>query len=234
MQLPSNLLTRNSLTRNFYLHEDAETLAVAAASFIQLNIAACIKKKQCCRIALPGGNTPARCLQKLSKLDLPWQQIEWYLGDERCLPVGHTERNDCMIRQALFSSPRNSARHFYPIKAELGAEKAAQDYSLLFRSFDALDIVILGMGEDGHTASLFPDNKALTDQHKVVPVFNAPKPPPERVSLSLSTLSSVALRIVLVVGENKTAALNKIQAGEALPVNRIGNNHWFVDRAAAG
>ena len=219
---------------NFHVYDNKELLATAAAAYILLKINDCLETQPRCRIALPGGSTPARCLQLLSKLNLPWQQIDWYVGDERCLPVGHEERNDTMINQQLFSQGLVSNQHFFPIKAELGAKKAAEDYALLFNAFTALDIVILGMGEDGHTASLFPHNPALDDQRAVVPVFNAPKPPPERVSLSVSTIVAAGRRIILVAGEDKRTALAGVQAGEKLPVNSIGDSIWFVDAAAAG
>lgn len=220
------------MVAEFQIYDSADTLAEAAASFILLQINECLGRQPRCRIALPGGSTPARCLQILSDLELPWEQIDWYVGDERCLPIGHEERNDTMINQKLFSQGIRSNEFFSPIKAELGAEKAAQDYALLFNSFDALDIVILGMGEDGHTASLFPGNAALTDKRAVVPVFAAPKPPPERVSLSLATLSAAKVRIILVAGKDKKEALIKVKAGENLPVNIIGESYWFIDTAA--
>jgi 6-phosphogluconolactonase len=120
------------------------------------------------------------------------------------------------------------------MKAELGAEKAAEAYQTRIEAFEALDIVILGMGEDGHTASLFPNNIALTEQSSVVPVFNAPKPPSERVSLSLQTLRKTTTRIVLAPGSGKKEALQKLNKGELLPIGLIGPKHWFLDRAAAG
>lgn len=221
------------MAANFQVYENSELLAEAAASFIRLKITECLGKQPRCRIALPGGSTPARCLQVLAKLDLPWDQIDWYVGDERCLPEGHEERNDTMINNKLFSHGQDAMNNFFPIKAELGAVKAAEDYALLFESFDSLDIVILGMGEDGHTASLFPGNVALNDDRTVVPVFSAPKPPPERVSLSLKTLSLAKVRIILVAGKDKKKALSEVETGEKLPVKLIGESYWFVDAAAA-
>ncbi len=218
---------------HYCVFENSDQLAEAAADFVQREINNCLKQQACCRIALPGGNTPAGCLKKLSARKLPWQSIKWFMGDERCLPEGHAERNDTMIRTSLFAQDADKYQHFfYPISAEKGPEKAAQEYADRIHSFDAFDIILLGMGEDGHTASLFPDNQALTDKHAVVPVFDAPKPPPERVSLGLPTLQSARCRIVLVTGKGKNEALNKIKNGKQLPVNCIGENHWFVDKEA--
>jgi len=100
-------------------------------------------------------------------------------------------------------------------------------------TFGVFDIVILGMGEDGHTASLFPDNIALKNQlHSVVPVHDAPKPPADRVSLSLRTIAAARSRIILTTGKDKQWAIQKLKAGHALPVNAIGDSDIFVDAAA--
>ena len=218
---------------HYHINDNTEQLAEAAANFIAQKIGECLHHQSRCRIALPGGNTPALCLQKLSSQPLSWEKIEWYMGDERCLPVGHAERNDTMVSKTLFNGQGPSKKQFFPIKAELGAEKAAKDYQAQIEAFDALDIVILGMGEDGHTASLFPNNKALTKQDSVVAVFNAPKPPEERVSLGLNTLIKAKYRIVLAAGEDKKSALQKLTMCEKLPIALIGPKHWFLDHAAA-
>ena len=221
------------MSSNFHIYDDTDLLAVAASDFILENINACLSSNSRCRIALPGGRTPAACLKLIAESNIPWGKIDWYLGDERCLPIGDEERNDIMIRQNLFSHAVEEENNFFPIPAELGAEKAAEDYSEIINGFDIFDIVILGMGEDGHTASLFPDNSALNDtSNSVVPVHNAPKPPEDRVSLSLKTLSDAKLRIVLAAGSDKKTALDQIKAGEKLPINCVGDCEWFVDNAA--
>lgn len=218
---------------HYHIYDNTEQLAEAAANFIAQKINECLHHHSPCRVALPGGGTPALCLQKLSRLALPWGQIEWYMGDERCLPIGHAERNDTMVSKTLFNGQGPSKKQFFPIKAELGASKAAEDYQAKIETFDALDIVILGMGEDGHTASLFPNNNALIKQDSVVSVFNAPKPPEERVSLGLNTLIKARYRIVLATGKDKKEALKKLTVGEKLPISLIGPKHWFLDHAAA-
>jgi len=88
------------------------------------------------------------------------------------------------------------------------------------------------MGEDGHTASMFPENKALSDTRAVVPVYNSPKPPVERVSLSLTSLLKAKSRLVLTTGSGKASAITQVKAGENLPINCIGDINWFIDEAA--
>jgi 6-phosphogluconolactonase len=211
---------------------DAEALARGAADHLAMRIRACLDRQTLCHVALPGGRTPARCLALLAQAKLPWRRVHWYLGDERCYPAGHAGRNDVMLETELWSRIGAPAGNRHPIAAELGAEVAAERYAEQIRAAGRLDIVLLGMGEDGHTASLFPDNAALADPRPVVAVHDAPKPPPERVSLGLVTLRDAAERIVLVSGRDKRDALRRVQAGAMLPVNRIGTLLWFIDAEA--
>ena len=220
-----------SLT-HYQVFESGHALSLAAARFIAQTIEQCLQQQPVCRIALPGGTTPAVCLTQLASLALPWSCIDWYMGDERCLPIGDPERNDSMIKTTLLKENPLAMQRFYPIQAEKGADEAARAYADLIAGFEYFDLVILGMGEDGHTASLFPGNPALDDTRSVVPVYNAPKPPSERVSLSLPTLQQAHKRVVLAAGQSKRSALKQIKSGDMLPVNRIGENCWYVDRQA--
>lgn len=221
------------MAADFRILPDAESVAQAGADFISEQLAACIEDRDICHVALPGGSTPARCLELLSQKQLPWKKIHWYLGDERCHPVGHADRNDTMIAQQLWARIDAPAANLHPIPAELGPEAAAVQYAALIDGIGTLDIAVLGMGEDGHTASLFPGNPALESGQSVVAVFDAPKPPAERVSLGLTALQSARQRVVLVSGRGKRDALARVSQGQPLPVNRIGTAHWFVDQAAA-
>ncbi len=218
----------------FRCHDDAGTLARAAAEHLAGRIRECLDRADVCRVALPGGNTPARCLALLAQASLPWERVHWYLGDERCYPAGHAGRNDVMLEAQLWSRIDAAAGNRHPIAAELGPEPAAALYSDEIRAAGRLDIVLLGMGEDGHTASLFPGNAALGDTRPVVPVHHAPKPPPERVSLGLATLQAAGERIVLVAGRDKHAALQRVRAGERLPIALAGPLLWFIDAEAGG
>ncbi len=222
----------NAGVHRWQCHADAAAAARACAEHLGARIAAVLETQDLCHVALPGGRTPAGCLAHLAELSLPWERVHWYLGDERCLPPGDAERNDNMIEQHLWRVIDAPASNRHPIPAELGAEQAAEFYAGLIDALDRIDIVLLGMGEDGHTASLFPDNPALEDERAVVPVYHAPKPPGERVSLGITTLQAAAERVVLTTGAGKRDAIGQIKAGVALPINRIGNLLWFTDRAA--
>ena len=218
----------------WHVYPSKEETIQAVTDFLANKITDVLDKKPACYVALPGGNTPAPCLQKLAGMSFPWERIHWYLGDERCFPVGHPERNDTMIRNNFWSSLRAPEENFHVMPTELGPEKAAEIYAKTIDAIGALDIAFLGMGEDGHTASLFPGNAALTLEDSAVPVFNAPKPPPERVSLSRDTLKAAGTRIVLTMGASKQDAIQQIKDAAELPINTIGDIDWYVDTQAIG
>ena len=217
---------------SWQIFADPATAATACAEHLAQRITAVLESRAQCHIALPGGSTPAACLSHLAQQSLPWERVHFYLTDERCLPRGDAERNDRMIEQHLRQAITANNTNFHPIPAEQGAETAAARYGKLVDALDRLDIILLGMGEDGHTASLFPDNPALDDERAVVPVHHAPKPPPERVSLGITTLHAAAECVVLATGAGKRDATDQVKAGAPLPINSIGPLHWFVDEAA--
>ena len=215
-------------TWNFF--DSFAEAADAAAEYIKTLIITSIEVRGECHIALPGGNSPAACLDKLSTYDLPWQNISWYVGDERVYPVDHEDRNDVMLDKVFWS--KLPAKRVFPIPVEMGTEQSARLYSKVISEISHLDIIFLGMGEDGHTASLFPGNKALELTEAVVPVYNSPKPPPERVSLSVGTITNARNRVLLTGGSAKQNIIKQVMSGDALPVNMIGDIVWFVDNDA--
>lgn len=215
---------------NWFVYRKFDDASKAAAEFIAEKIEESIRDRDGCHVVLPGGNSPAKCLEYLAGKSMDWGKIHWYLGDERCVPVGDEQRNDQMLENHLWS--KLPSRNIHCIAAELGAEVAARSYSDDISSIECFDIVFLGMGEDGHTASLFPGNKALEDSRSVVPVFDSPKPPSDRVSLSVSTIKKAKCRIVLTGGKIKSDVIKRIKQNENLPINTIGDIVWFIDEAA--
>lgn len=220
----------NNNMHEWFIYNEFGVASKAAADFLAEHIVTRIEKKNICHVVLPGGNTPADCLSYLAQKKLPWHKIHWYLGDERCYPVGHADRNDVMLDKNLWS--QISATNIHRIAAEIGAEQAAKDYADVVNTLECFDIVFIGMGEDGHTASLFPSNSALDDTRSVVPVYDSPKAPDERVSLSITSLKNAHCRMVLTGGVAKAEVIARIRKGESLPINRLGDIHWFLDEAA--
>jgi 6-phosphogluconolactonase len=217
---------------NLCICNTPEEVAQVAADYLYQQIKNCVLEKGICHVVLPGGTTPAHCISLLAEKKLPWDNIHWYPGDERCYPIGHIDRNDTMIKSRLFTQDESVKDNFHAIPAELGPAHGAEHYALLIESIAEFDIVVLGMGEDGHTASLFPGNAALNNMAAAVPVYDSPKSPDERVSIGLDMLKYAGECIVIATGSSKNNALEKLRAGEVLPVGMVGPDVWFVDDAA--
>lgn len=217
---------------SLFIHDDSESLSAAVAQRIAVLADQAIAARGVFRLALAGGETPRPCYEKLRQLVIDWQHVHIYFGDERCLPVGDAARNDTMANEVLIKHVEIPAGNVHAIPAELGAVEAAAGYAAVLQQAGRLDMVLLGMGEDGHTASLFPGNVAIENLASVVPVFGAPKPPAARVSLGLGTLNSARLKLFLVSGVGKREAMARIVAGATLPAVRITSAEWHIDRAA--
>jgi 6-phosphogluconolactonase len=188
------------------------------------------------RIVLAGGTTPLAVYRLLAESTADWADWEVYFGDERCLPREHGERNSLAAALALLERVPIPQASIFPMAAELGPEAAAAAYSPLVAAALPFDLVLLGMGEDGHTASLFPGH-AIPEGALVTPVHHAPKPPPDRVSLTPLALSAARGTLILVTGAGKREALTAWRKGADLPVARVaaaGHTIVLVDRAAAG
>lgn len=193
----------------WHVYSEFKQASAEAAEALAVKIASCLDVKDICHVVLPGGSTPVDCLQQLAKKNLAWGKIHWYLSDERCYPTGHHERNDVMLQENFWSHLPDAIIHSIP--AELGPEVAASLYREVIRPVKNFDIAFLGMGEDGHTASLFPDNKVLHDKRTVVPVFDSPKAPDQRVSLGMTSLKNAEYRMVLAAGKSKAEIIARIK-----------------------
>jgi 6-phosphogluconolactonase len=182
-------------------------------------------------LVLAGGNTPKRCYELLTQADITWGRVTVLFGDERCVPPDHPDSNYRMAREVLLDRVAPGSVH--RIAGELGPDEAAELYSRIVAPLSPLDIVLLGAGEDGHTASLFPGHPELNAQGWAVGVRNAPKPPPDRVSLTLPALQGARKVLVLAAGTGKADAVAMAKRGE-VPSGMIANARWLIDRAAAG
>jgi len=172
------------------------------------------------RIVLAGGTTPKKIYELLAEQTCDWEKWHLYLGDERCLPENDPERNSEMIRESLLEKIEISEVNVHFIPAEIGAELAATRYANEIATETLFNLVMLGMGEDGHTASLFPGN-IHDPQERVHAIHNSPKPPEGRVSMSAKTLSNNEHLLIIVTGENKNEAVIQWKNGEDIPVSSI-------------
>lgn len=174
-------------------------------------------------LVLAGGATPRALYARMAELDTDWRDWHVWFGDERCLPAGHPERNSRMAQDAWLTDSVIPVAQIHPIPSELGAAAAANAYANSLREVEQFDLVLLGLGEDGHTASLFPgqDWGTCPDSPDVLAVTNAPKPPPERVSLSARRLSRARAVLFLVSGADKCDAVAAWRRGEPIPAAAI-------------
>jgi 6-phosphogluconolactonase len=211
---------------NFTILDSAEDVAAAAA----MEISAALRKGAR-TLVLAGGTTPQRSYELLSKMEIEWGRVSILFGDERCVPPDHPDSNYRMAREALLD--RVSPATVYRMPAELGPDEGAELYSQVVKAVTPLDLVILGVGEDGHTASLFPGHPALRAPGLVVGIRDSPKPPPERVTLTLSVLQSARSVIILATGAGKADAVARAKRHE-VPSGMIAGARWLIDRAAAG
>ncbi|MGB5180378.1 MAG: 6-phosphogluconolactonase [Gammaproteobacteria bacterium] len=214
---------------------DADAVATYATELILQAASVAIQERGVFRLVLAGGRTPGKVYQQLAASQADWNNWHVYFGDERCLPVDDAERNSRMAADAWLARGQVPADHIHAIPAELGAATAAHQYAESVRRALPFDMVILGMGEDGHTASLFPGH-AFPPGELVHAVHYAPKPPPERVSLSAESLSDSRHVLVLVTGSGKRDAVSQWQQGADLPIARISARQRLtvlLDAAAA-
>jgi 6-phosphogluconolactonase len=174
-------------------------------------------------LVLAGGNTPRAIYRMLRYIDTDWSRWHLYFGDERCLPPDDADRNSVMAAESwLDHVPIPTAQRPVP-PAELGAEAAARAYADTLAGVGAFDLVLLGLGEDGHTASLFPghDWGTADDAPDMLAVDDAPKPPPQRISMSAARLSRARAVLFLVDGEAKRQAVKRWHAGDDIPARAI-------------
>ncbi|MDQ3286741.1 MAG: 6-phosphogluconolactonase [Pseudomonadota bacterium] len=174
-------------------------------------------------IVLAGGSTPRGVYRMLRGADTDWSKWHVYFGDERCLPPRDPERNSTMAAEAWLDHVTIPDGQVHVIPAELGPDAAASAYADQLQDVDEFDLVLLGLGEDGHTASLFPghDPGRAAGSPDAIPVFDAPKPPPQRVSLSAQRLGRSRAVLFLVTGEGKRDALGQWRAGASIPAREI-------------
>jgi 6-phosphogluconolactonase len=219
--------------------EDARALVTALSDGVCAEADRAIEARGVFHLVLAGGSTPIALYRALAAR--PAGDSRWHIwfGDERCLPPGHAERNNVMAEAAWLTGSAIPPENRLPIPAERSAEAAAADYAEVLAAVPSFDLVLLGMGEDGHTASLFPghDWGAAPGSPAVLAVHDAPKPPPDRVSLSAARLSDSRRVWFIISGEGKSDAVTRWKKGEALPVTAIrGRNETltWLDQSAWG
>lgn len=223
---------------------DPRAVAEAAARFVASTMESVIATAGKCRLALSGGNTPRATYERLAEPDLSaqiaWSSVEVFFGDERMVPPTDPASNSRMAREALLDRVPLRASNVHRIEGELEPSVAAEKYAHELGT-EPLDVVLLGMGDDGHVASLFPGSAELLRTDRAVLTSHAPVAPHERVSLALPVINAARVVALLVTGESKAARvaevfLERASGAARLPAARVaprrGELHWFLDAAA--
>jgi 6-phosphogluconolactonase len=196
--------------------------------------------------AVPGGSVATEVFPALARLNLPWQSVHIFLADERFVPPESLESNVRLVRDywANRTSPPGPVLHAMPTEGmaiDAAARQAEHELTALIGRPPVFDLVILGVGPDGHVASLFPDHPALTCTDRwVLPIEDAPKPPPRRLTLSLPSLTAARELWIVAFGHEKAAAIADAQSVFPPPqplatvVHSGAPVRWFLDAGAEG
>lgn len=223
--------------------QSPDEAAATAARRVGELIEAAVADTGHCSLALAGGTTPKALYERLPAEGLPWHRVALYLGDERAVPVDHPESNLGMAREALIDRLRGV--QVYPMVTDPAEpERDAERYAALLANglprspagLPVLDIVLLGLGADGHTASLFPGSRALEVVDRTVVAESVPNKG-WRITMTRPVLDVARHRLVLATGAGKAAAVAAAigRAHDvALPINRLTRPlEWYLDQAAA-
>jgi 6-phosphogluconolactonase len=226
---------------------DQKALGEACASIIAKRLRALLDRQTSVHLALCGGRSPVGAYELLGATELPWERVELWFADERCVAPEDPQANVALVRRTLLAGAHAKHARVHRIEGERGPEQGALRYEALLgervqanrEELPVLDLVLLGIGEDGHIASLFPNHAALDERSArlCLPICDSPKPPPQRVTLSLALLRSARGCLLLASGAAKARALARALAapGHDAPVSLLAQERLCVlaDRDAA-
>lgn len=244
--------------REIAVHHDAAELAQAVAARLTATLVEAQAERGEASVVLTGGRVGGAVLAELGRQPLrdalDWSRLHLWWGDERFLPSGHADRNETQAREALLDAVPLDPARIHPMPASDGpdgddAEAAAARYAAELTAaargagtngeLPAFDVLLLGVGEDGHVASLFPGFATLRDQRTTASVHDSPKPPPTRITLTFRAIRSARQVWLFAAGEGKADAVGLVFAGAGeLEVPAVGatgtaRTLWLLDRAAA-
>jgi 6-phosphogluconolactonase len=237
----------------YYVYEDAAGFSRHAAQFFADQIGAAVEKRGIARIAISGGNTPKPVFALLAgegfQAKVPWSNIQLFWVDERCVPPDHPDSNYGMTKKALLDHVPIPEANIFRMEGELDPEEAAARYESAIRNtlrlegaeLPTFDLVALGMGDDGHTASLFPHTAGLHEFGRIVIANHVPQKDAWRITLTSPVINQARNVIFLIQGADKAPVLKRVLLGpydpETLPSQLIqpasGKITILLDEAAA-
>jgi 6-phosphogluconolactonase len=216
-----------------------EALATAAAESFNTLALEAVAARGRFTVALSGGSTPKIIYEHLAALeDVPWAKIHVFWGDERLVAPHDPRSNYAMANTALLDRVNLPSEHLHRVRGELEARAAVEDYARqleeVFGTDIVFDLVHLGIGPDGHTASLFPVTPDLDSPETVRETFPTPGLEPQipRVTLGLRVLNAARVKQFFVTGSSKKEILTRVWGGEDLPAARVIGAQWWLDEAA--
>jgi 6-phosphogluconolactonase len=219
-QSPQILTLKNQQLSRWYQFDSQQAINQAALQAIFHAASSAIAAKGSFSIVLAGGSTPKSIYALLAKQSADWANWHVYINDDRCLPIDHIDRNSKMVSDVWLSHVNVPKNQIHNIPSELGPIEGAKAYNKTLANVGTFDLVLFGLGEDGHTASLFPDH-AIDNSADVVPVFDSPKPPAERVTMSQHRLNNTDAALFLVTGSGKQWAVDSWRNNVAIPASLI-------------
>jgi 6-phosphogluconolactonase len=236
------------VTPEVVIHGNADMLAATTAARLVTRLVDIQSSGRIPAIALTGGGVGTSMLAHITASPardaVDWSRVEIFWGDERFVPATDPERNELQARQALLDHVRVNPARVHPMAPSDGAfgndvDAAAAAYADLMDAREGLDLVMLGMGDEGHVASIFPESPAVYDTRPVVAVRNCPKPPPTRISLTLPTIRQANEVWIITAAASKAGAVAMALGGAgevALPAaGAVGRARtlWLLDRQSA-
>lgn len=215
---------------------EPDRLAEVAAARIAGAVRETVSVRGRASLALAGGSTPGPVYRRLAEHDLPWPSLHIYFGDERAVSPDDPESNHRLARETLLERVPVPEDQVHRMMAERpDHDAAAADYGELLP--DPLDLILLGIGEDGHTASLFPGSAAVRERVRKVVAVEAPKPPRRRLTVTPRVIEACRRILVIVGGREKASAVARALQGpfdpETCPAQLARRGLWVIEREAA-
>jgi len=243
-----------TINRQLHIFSDTQQLGRAAAEHVARLSAEAMLARGRFTIALSGGSLPKLISPALVseplRSQMDWSAWHVFFADERCVPLDHPDSNYRLTCEMLFDFVDIPPAQIHPINNTLSPSQAAQAYQVALQNvfansgnrFPRFDLILLGMGEDGHTASLFPNHPLLNESKRwVAEILDSPKPPPERITLTLPVINNARQVAFLAAGAGKADILPQVLQTKTgsilLPAQRVqpanGTLHWYIDNLAA-
>jgi 6-phosphogluconolactonase len=239
------------MNQNVRVYSHREALARAVADYVAAQVSNSVAERGVATLVLSGGTTPRSVYTLLSAepyhSTIPWKKVHLFWGDERCVPPTSEESNFRMADETLISRVSLPSENVHRIPVERPPAEAAAVYDREIREFFGLkdgefpqfDLLMLGLGEDGHTASLFPGTTAIQGQNRIVTEVYVEKLKTHRITMTLPTINHAASVVFLVEGSNKASIIREVMETQhkTYPAQLVrpvpGELLWFVDQAAA-